>query len=93
MNFTTEQVEFLKEVYNIDVSEKMYKIKDGYVCECSSFYWLSDGGPEKVNKQNFEQHLRNIICLPEFYQIQYPEFEVVYTTKEKSSEIVRKDCC
>ena len=54
MNFTTEQVEFLKDVYNIDVSEKMYKIKDGYVCEHSSFYWLSKEGPEEVNKQNFE---------------------------------------
>ena len=78
MNFTTEQVEFLKEVYNIDVSEKMYKIKDGYVCECSSFYWLSNRGPEEVNKQNFEEHLRNIIFHPELYQTLYPEFEVVY---------------
>ena len=78
MNFTTEQVEFLKEVYDIDISEKMYKIKDGYICEHSSFYWLSKEGPEEVNKQNFEEHLRNIIFHPECYQILYPEFEVVY---------------
>ena len=71
MNFTTEQAEFLKEVYKIDISEKMYKIKDGYVREYSSFYWLSKEGPEKVNKQNFEEHLRNIICHPECYQILY----------------------
>ena len=78
MNFTTEQVEFLKEIYNVDVSEKMYKIKDGYVGESSSFYWLSERGPEKVSEQNFEEHLSNIICHPECYQILYPEFEVIY---------------
>lgn len=78
MQFTKEQVKFLKEKFNIDISDKFYKIKDGYVSKGAIFYWLSEGGPEQVADEDFEEHLYNILRYPDLYQIKYPKFEVTY---------------
>lgn len=78
MQFTDEQVEFLKQQFNIDVGNEMYKVKDGYVSSDSIFYWLAEAGVEEVSPENFKDHKRNIQNFPHVYQVKFPKYKITY---------------
>lgn len=54
-----------------------YKVRGGYVEKGDEFWWLYEGGPEKVNSCNWEDHDYNLEDYPEVYQIKEPVYKVI----------------
>lgn len=77
MIFTNEQKEFLKEIYNIDISgaENTYKVRDGYVTVGDTVWWRASTGPVQVifTEEN-SPHFENIKANPDLYQIATPQY-------------------
>lgn len=87
MNFTEDQKEFLKKVYNVNVtnSEHILKILDGYAKPGDTVYWhcqdgLSDGsGAEEFVYTWNGKHRKNMINFPNIYSLKKPEIVTSYS--------------
>lgn len=81
MNFSQEQVDFIKHKYDIDVSSDVdvYKVRDGYVSIGDKVWWRSAQGPVQVDfVESNLQHFENIKNSPNYYQVSEPTFQISY---------------
>lgn len=86
MNFTEDQKEFLKKVYNVDVtnSEQTLKILDGYATPGDTIYWhcregLNGKGAEEFVYDWGGVHRENMMDYPHLYSIKKPKIISSYS--------------
>ena len=86
MNFTEDQKEFLKKVYNVDVtnSKQILKILDGYAKPGDTVYWHCQEGLNGVGAEEFvykwnSVHRENMINYPNIYSLKKPKIVTSYS--------------
>ena len=73
--FTPEQVTYIQQVFQIDVSQEVLPVKDGFVKKGDMIWWLSLNGPEYVKA---ELDWDNIKKFPNAYSVKEPKYKIVY---------------
>lgn len=71
-----EQV--LERRYGLKPTRSGYEVKDGWVHEGDTVWWLCDPPPAERVKVGDPAHMRNMREFPEVYQIKEPKVRTTY---------------
>jgi len=75
ITFSSEQIKYLQQVFQIDVSQEVLPVKDGFVKKSDMVWWLGEFGPEEVLA---EKEWSNIKGYPDAYSVKEPKYKIVY---------------
>lgn len=73
--FTPSQTKYLQQVFQIDVTQEVLPVKDGFVKKGDTIWWRYQYGPENVKA---DEHWDNIKGYPDVYSIKEPKYKIVY---------------
>lgn len=73
--FSEAQIKHLQQVFQIDVTQEVLPVKDGFVKKGDMVWWRYSYGPENVKA---EDHWANIKGYPDAYSIKEPKYKIVY---------------
>jgi hypothetical protein len=75
ITFTASQIKYLSEVFDVDATEEVLEVSDGFVKNSSKVWWKYEFGPEHVKAS---EHWDNIKDCPDLYSVKEPMYKVVY---------------
>ena len=73
--FTPEQITYLQQVFQIDATQEVLPVKDGFTKKGDTVWWRGECGPQQVL---VEKDWDNIKSYPNVYSVKEPKYKIVY---------------